>query len=183
MRMLLRGTAPRWLTPALVALAAVLTLALTAGPIRLGGASPGAAFTYYLVRPLTTSYTVLEVLLASTPLIFTGLAALVAFRSGYYNIGGEGQFIAGAIAVTAVTVGWCAALLPFATLDGAVVLPYVNVARHARLKNVVIDRGVRIPEGLVVGEDPIEDAKWFRVSDGGITLITQEMLNRREASS
>ena len=70
----------------------------------------------------------------------------------------------------------------FATLDGAVVLPYVNVARHARLKNVVIDRGVRIPEGLVVGEDPIEDAKWFRVSDGGVTLITQEMLKRREAS-
>ncbi|RCW82469.1 glucose-1-phosphate adenylyltransferase [Paracoccus lutimaris] len=70
----------------------------------------------------------------------------------------------------------------FASLDGAVVLPYVNVARHARLKNVVIDRGVRIPEGLVVGEDPIEDAKWFRVSDGGITLITQDMLKRREAS-
>ena len=44
----------------------------------------------------------------------------------------------------------------FATLDGAVVLPYVNVARHARLKNVVIDRGVHIPEGLVVGEDPVE---------------------------
>ena len=70
----------------------------------------------------------------------------------------------------------------FATLDGAVVLPYVNVARHARLKNVVIDRGVHIPEGLVVGEDPVEDAKWFRVTDGGVTLITQEMLKRREAS-
>ena len=70
----------------------------------------------------------------------------------------------------------------FASLDGAVVLPYVNVARHARLKNVVIDRGVRIPEGLVVGEDPIEDAKWFRVSEGGITLITQDMLKLREAS-
>ena len=61
-------------------------------------------------------------------------------------------------------------------------LPYVNVARHARLKNVVSDRGVRIPEGLVVGEDPVEAAKWFRVSDGGVTLITQEMLKRREAS-
>lgn len=124
MRMLLRGTAPRWLTPALVALAAVLTLALTAGPIRLGGASPGAAFTYYLVRPLTTSYTVLEVLLASTPLIFTGLAALVAFRSGYYNIGGEGQFIAGAIAVTAVTLAFPAlplvVSLPLGLVAGAV---------------------------------------------------------------
>ena len=38
-------------------------------------------------------------------------------------------------------------------------MPYVNVGRHARLKNVVIDRGVQIPEGLVVGEDPEFDAK------------------------
>jgi len=43
----------------------------------------------------------------------------------------------------------------------------------------VIDRGVHIPEGLVVGEDPEVDAKWFRVSPGGITLITQDMLDRR----
>ncbi len=71
----------------------------------------------------------------------------------------------------------------YSTLDGVVALPYVNVARHARLKNVVIDGGVRIPEGLVVGEDPEEDAKWFRVSEGGVTLITQDMLDRREASS
>jgi simple sugar transport system permease protein len=104
MRLLLRGAAPRWLTPALIVLAALLTTALTAGPIRLAGANPTAAFNYYLVQPLSSSYLLLEVLLASTPLIFTGLAALVAFRSGYYNIGGEGQFIAGAIAVTAVTL-------------------------------------------------------------------------------
>ncbi|MDU8910656.1 glucose-1-phosphate adenylyltransferase [Aestuariicoccus sp. MJ-SS9] len=70
----------------------------------------------------------------------------------------------------------------YSSLDGAVVLPYVNVARHARLTNVVIDRGVEIPEGLVVGEDPEEDAKWFRVSEGGVTLITKAMLERREAS-
>nr|WP_240200380.1 glucose-1-phosphate adenylyltransferase [Paracoccus methylovorus] len=70
----------------------------------------------------------------------------------------------------------------YSTLERAVLLPYANVARHARLTNVVIDRGVRIPEGLVVGEDPQEDAKWFRVSQGGVTLITQDMLDRREAS-
>lgn len=70
----------------------------------------------------------------------------------------------------------------YSSLERAVVLPYVNVARHARLTNVVIDRGARIPEGLVVGEDPAEDAKWFRVSEGGVTLITQDMLDRREAS-
>lgn len=69
----------------------------------------------------------------------------------------------------------------YSTLDHAVVLPYVTVGRHARLTNVVIDRGVTIPEGLVVGEDPTEDAKHFRVSPGGVTLITQEMLNLKDA--
>ncbi|SMY09543.1 glucose-1-phosphate adenylyltransferase [Flavimaricola marinus] len=69
----------------------------------------------------------------------------------------------------------------YAVLDHAVVLPYVTVNRSARLRRVVIDRGVIIPEGLVVGEDPVEDAKWFRVSNKGITLITQDMLDAREA--
>jgi glucose-1-phosphate adenylyltransferase len=70
----------------------------------------------------------------------------------------------------------------YASLERVVALPYVYVSRHARLKNVVINRGVCIPEGLVVGEDPEEDAKWFRVSPGGVTLITQDMLDRREAA-
>ncbi|MGX9855857.1 glucose-1-phosphate adenylyltransferase [Limimaricola variabilis] len=70
----------------------------------------------------------------------------------------------------------------YSVLDHTVVLPYVNVARHARLKNAVIDAGVKIPEGLVVGEDPEEDAKHFRVSEGGVTLITQAMLDKRAAS-
>ncbi len=70
----------------------------------------------------------------------------------------------------------------YSVLDHAVVLPYVTIGRHARLKNVVIDRGVTIPAGLVVGEDPEEDAKWFRVSEGGVTLITRRMLEAREAA-
>ena len=69
----------------------------------------------------------------------------------------------------------------FSSLDYSVVLPYVTVNRHAKLKNCVIDRGVVIPEGLVVGADPEEDAKWFRRSEGGIVLITQDMLNARSA--
>ena len=40
----------------------------------------------------------------------------------------------------------------YSSIENAVILPYVNVGRHARLKNVVVDRGVTIPEGLVVGE-------------------------------
>ena len=43
----------------------------------------------------------------------------------------------------------------------------------------MIDSGVIIPEGLVVGEDPTEDGRWFNVTDRGITLITQSMLDQR----
>jgi glucose-1-phosphate adenylyltransferase len=70
----------------------------------------------------------------------------------------------------------------YAVLDHAVVLPYVTVHRHARLRRVVIDRGVVIPEGLVVGEDPAEDGRFFRVTENGITLITQDMVNAWSAA-
>ncbi|PFG63318.1 glucose-1-phosphate adenylyltransferase [Thioclava sp. ES.031] len=70
----------------------------------------------------------------------------------------------------------------FASLEEAVVLPYVDIGRHARLSQCVIDRGVYIPEGLVVGEDPEEDEKWFRRSEGGVVLITQTMLDKRAAA-
>jgi len=70
----------------------------------------------------------------------------------------------------------------FAVLENAVVLPDVVVNRFARLKNCVIDRSVIIPKNLVVGEDPIEDAKFFRVTEKGVTLITKEMVNNWQAA-
>lgn len=66
----------------------------------------------------------------------------------------------------------------YAQVEGAVILPNVDIGRGARLKNVVIDRGVRIPDGLVVGEDPEEDEKRFRRTERGICLITQPMISR-----
>lgn len=66
----------------------------------------------------------------------------------------------------------------FSSLEDAVVLPRVNIGRNASLKKVVIDSDVTIPEGLVVGEDPELDAKRFRRSEGGVVLITQQMLDR-----
>lgn len=70
----------------------------------------------------------------------------------------------------------------FSALDYVVALPQVQVGRKADLTKCVIDRGVIIPEGLVVGQDPIEDAKWFRRTDSGIVLITQNMLDVRARS-
>ena len=70
----------------------------------------------------------------------------------------------------------------FSILDRVVALPYVTIERNAELTNVVIDRGVTIPQGLVVGEDSKEDAKHFRVTDNGITLITQPMVDAWKAA-
>jgi glucose-1-phosphate adenylyltransferase len=64
----------------------------------------------------------------------------------------------------------------FARTNEAVVLPEVEIGRHARLNKVVVDRGCRIPEGLVVGEDPVLDAERFYRSDGGVVLISGDML-------
>jgi glucose-1-phosphate adenylyltransferase len=65
----------------------------------------------------------------------------------------------------------------FSELSGVVALPYCVINRRARLRNVVLDRGVVVPEGLVVGEDPVLDTRRFRVSEGGVTLITQPMID------
>jgi glucose-1-phosphate adenylyltransferase len=67
-------------------------------------------------------------------------------------------------------------------LNEAVVLPYCNIGRGARLNKVVLDRGVSIPDGLIVGEDAEFDAKWFRRTEEGVTLITQPMIDRYLAS-
>jgi glucose-1-phosphate adenylyltransferase len=66
----------------------------------------------------------------------------------------------------------------YSRIDGAVLLPSVVINRYARLRNVVVDHGVQIPVGLVVGEDPELDARRFRRSAKGICLITQPMIDR-----
>ena len=70
----------------------------------------------------------------------------------------------------------------YAYLDGCVIQPYVDIGRSARLRNVVIDRGVQIPAGLAVGEDAALDAKRFRRTEKGTVLITQPMIDKLYAS-
>jgi glucose-1-phosphate adenylyltransferase len=71
----------------------------------------------------------------------------------------------------------------YATVELGVVLPDVVIGRSARLRNVIVDRGVEIPEGLVVGEDPVLDARRFRRSEAGVCLITQKMIDRMDAGA
>ena len=66
----------------------------------------------------------------------------------------------------------------YGRIENAVVLPYVEIGRGARLANVIVDASVRIPAGLVVGEDPEADATRFRRTPRGVCLITQPMIDR-----
>ena len=66
----------------------------------------------------------------------------------------------------------------YCSLREAVLLPSVTVGRHCRLTRVVIDRGCTIPAGMVIGEDAVEDAKRFERTEGGVTLVTGNMLDR-----
>ncbi|KQN06843.1 glucose-1-phosphate adenylyltransferase [Sphingomonas sp. Leaf407] len=66
----------------------------------------------------------------------------------------------------------------FASIDESVVLPMTRIGRGARLTKCVVDAGVTIPDGLVIGEDPVMDAHRFRRTERGVCLITQPMIDR-----
>ena len=69
----------------------------------------------------------------------------------------------------------------YASVDNAVILPRVDIGEGAKLSNVVVDAEVRIPPGLVVGEDLARDAQRFRRTELGVCLITQPMIDRLAA--
>jgi len=65
----------------------------------------------------------------------------------------------------------------YSSVNEAVILPYCNIGRGARLSRVIVDSGVRIPEGLIVGEDAELDAARFRRTEQGVCLITKKMVD------
>ncbi|KQM41355.1 glucose-1-phosphate adenylyltransferase [Sphingomonas sp. Leaf10] len=68
----------------------------------------------------------------------------------------------------------------YSNIDESVILPMTRIGRGARLTRCVVDAGVTIPDGLVVGEDPVIDGHRFRRTERGICLITQPMIDRLE---
>ena len=66
----------------------------------------------------------------------------------------------------------------YAKVDWSVLLPEVQIGRGARISRCIIDHAVVIPPGMVIGENAEEDAKRFRRTPNGITLVTQQMLDR-----
>lgn len=68
----------------------------------------------------------------------------------------------------------------YSQVEESVILPDVDIGRHCRLRRAVVDKGCRVPEGLVVGEDEHEDVRRFHRTEGGITLVTAGMLGQSE---
>ncbi|HRY90473.1 MAG TPA: glucose-1-phosphate adenylyltransferase, partial [Rubrivivax sp.] len=66
----------------------------------------------------------------------------------------------------------------YSRVEWSVLLPHVQVGRGVRLHRAVVDRGVELPDGLVVGEDAAADARRFFRTSNGVTLITQAMIDR-----
>jgi len=93
-----RTAAPLWVKTVIPVAAVFVTFLVTSILIILAKANPFAAYYHLLIEPLSSKFSLLEVLVKSTPLILTGVAVAVAFNSGYFNIGAEGQLYAGAIA-------------------------------------------------------------------------------------
>jgi glucose-1-phosphate adenylyltransferase len=66
----------------------------------------------------------------------------------------------------------------YSEVSDSVILPDVSIGRNCRITKAVIDKGCDIPEGTIIGEDPEADAKRFYVSEGGVVLVTPEMLGQ-----
>ena len=97
-----REWTPLWLNVTLPLLAVGATLVLCSGLILLAGANVFTAYSKLFLSALSTRFNLVETAVKATPLVFTGLAVAVAFRARFWNIGAEGQLLAGAMAAAFV---------------------------------------------------------------------------------
>jgi len=81
----------------ILAPAAAMAVAIVVGGIvvALMGRSPLTAFDVYFVQPLTQSYSLQAIAVKATPLVLIGVGLAFCYRANLWNIGAEGQFIAG----------------------------------------------------------------------------------------
>ncbi|QGX99364.1 ABC transporter permease [Roseovarius faecimaris] len=116
-----RTRSSRALTFGVPVLSALIALALAAVPLAFAGANVFTAYGEMARGVFGSMFAVSEMLTRATPLIFTGLAAALAFRAKLWNIGAEGQLYLGAMAAVAVGAGWIDA-------PGLVLIPLIILA-------------------------------------------------------
>ncbi|HEV2989665.1 MAG TPA: glucose-1-phosphate adenylyltransferase [Candidatus Angelobacter sp.] len=62
----------------------------------------------------------------------------------------------------------------YSEVEASIIFSHVNIGRHCRIRNAIVDRDVHIPEGAIIGFDPELDAKNFVVTETGITVVTRD---------
>jgi general nucleoside transport system permease protein len=97
-----RNATPAWFNLMLPVAAIMVTLFLCSGLIALAGASITESYGIMATAAFGDLYSITETLVRAAPMIFTGLAVAVAFRAKFWNIGAEGQLLAGAVASCAI---------------------------------------------------------------------------------
>lgn len=105
-RIIRRAPLPNWARIAIPVIAIIVTLILAAIPILIAGGNLWKSYYYLFYGALGTRFNILETFVKSSPLIFTGLAVAFAFRAKFWNIGAEGQLLAGAIAATWIGINF-----------------------------------------------------------------------------
>ena len=123
-----------------LSLTLALSFALVVALILLLSKTPAKTIWYFFAGPFTNSYYLGNMLASAVPLVFTGLAVAVAFKSSVFNLGGEGQVYAGGLAATAVFLA----------------LP----AAHAYLGGVAAIAAAMVASGILSGLSGFFRMKW-----------------------
>lgn len=93
----------------------------------------------------------------------------------------SGCVVSGAAIVRSLLFTGCA-VGRGSVIEDSVVLPDVHVGRGVRLRRAIVDKYCVLPDGFSAGLDPVADAARFRVTRGGVVLVTPEMLGQRVGS-
>ena len=85
----------------------------------------------------------------------------------------SGTIVSGAVVRNSV-VSHDVRVNSYADVDSSIIFSHVNIGRHCRIRHAIIDRDVHIPDGTVIGYDPVEDKKNYFVSSSGLTVVTRD---------
>jgi len=107
--------------PAVPVVSVLVALLLGAIFVLISGHNPIQAYAALLLGAFGSPYDITETLVIAVPLTLAGLSVAVAFRTGLFNIGAQGQLLVGALAA-----GWTGAQFP--DLPGLVLLPLTLIS-------------------------------------------------------
>jgi ABC-type uncharacterized transport system permease subunit len=108
-RIVKRKPLPGWARLVIPFIAIIFTLVLSAIPILVAGGKLWKSYYSLFYGALGTRYNFLETFVKASPLIFTGLGVAFAFRAKFWNIGAEGQLLAGALTATWIGINFAGA--------------------------------------------------------------------------